>query len=236
MGTLTASILDANLIAGVLLGAFVGWVVASAFAWLALPRVKHYGFLERIPAYDGGHLHKLWFELLGPSAPGVCSIELTYGDLSRFAKWDEAGAPLTWNGAFWPDLVPSTSMQVLHLGRVYSVPIVYERDGQYQLFSGWWYGRRQAPTAAPILDPDASIRIALTGHGLKWTREFKIKDLCAGPAVEHAESDAHQGVLRGHVDRLAMAWSPLRSSELPTYACGSGVSRVRRALRRRRAR
>lgn len=59
METLPASILDGNLIVGALLGAFVGCGVASTFAWLARPRVRHFGFVKRTPEYEGGHLYKL---------------------------------------------------------------------------------------------------------------------------------------------------------------------------------
>jgi hypothetical protein len=110
-------------------------------------------------------------------------------------------------------------MQVLHLGRIYSVPVVHEQDGQFLLFSGWWFGGKQARVATPEIAPQTPIRIALTGQGLRWTREFKLEEICRGEPLQDAESDAHQGILRQHVSTLEGRWSPIGANRnSPRYA------------------
>jgi hypothetical protein len=217
-----------NLLVGALLGAFAGFGVAWFAAWLSRPRIKHYGFVRRMPDYEGGHLHKLWFELKGRSAPGLCSLELTCEERSRFAKWDESASPLTNRQSFWPEMVPGTAMQALHLGRIYCVPLIYEKDGELSLFSGWWYGRLSFPDAVPAVDHATTIRVALTGQGLTWNHEFRVGgQICAGPPLTNADSDAHQGALRRYVDQQESAWSPVcRTASPSAYSRAGGFPRI----------
>jgi hypothetical protein len=108
---------------------------------------------------------------------------------------------------------------------------VYEGSEGYQLFSGWWYGRRQFPDAVPPIGPSDRIELALAGQGLTWTRDFCVADVCRGPRLEHADSDAHQGALRAYVDGQELTQCPLRRAVPPVYARGGLVAATRSVLR-----
>lgn len=211
-----------NLAVGAILGFLVSLCSAWAIASWTKPRVKRYGFLTRPDFTDGrptpvsGSLHKLWFELGGRRAPGVCSLEISYmppgitsgadpRNVSVFAKWDERPSPLRGEAdkqTFWPETVPDTFMQPLHLDRIYTVPFIFESsaNGERQLFTGWWFAKRTDPRAVPIVEPDGHIRWSLSGQGLSWTETAPVSRVCGGGAFEDASSDSRQAQLRRFLD------------------------------------
>ena|SRR5437762_913220 len=194
-----------NLAAGGILGGAVGYSVTTFREWRHRPRVRRHQFIKRLPEYDGGYLHKLLFELAGRTAPGECSLEISYVALdgqtkNHFAKWDEASSPIGPTGTFWPDMVPSTYRQVLHIGRWYTVPILMEQPSGTYIFSGWWYGRDQFPRTLYQVDPNGSIKLSLSGQGLTWRAEFPVSKVTAGPTVNNAESDSRYEVVRRFAD------------------------------------
>ena len=133
-----AALVDSKLIVGAVLGAVVGWAVASFFTWLARPRVRHYGFVKRDLEYEGGSLYKLWFELEGRAAPGLSTLELRCKGRSRFAKWDETGISAYMERSVLaghdPRRCGTGAPLPAHL-RCASRP---RRRRRFQLFSGWW--------------------------------------------------------------------------------------------------
>jgi hypothetical protein len=206
----------ANLAAGGAIGGAIGFAASSgATLWLQSrhsPEVEPVGFFRR-PGYRGGDLHKFAFRLNGRTAPGLCSIELTYRPtdgrpVSVLAKWDETANPwatlLVSDGSikrvFSAERVPDTYFQPLHIGRYYTVPLVHEcAEDDRLLFSGWWFDPEQPDPPVARVD-GGELDIALTGAGLHWEDTFSIEEVCGGERLDEADSDARQQDLKRLLD------------------------------------
>lgn len=196
-----------NLGVGALLGGVVGYGVNSSQVWLSRPRVKRYGFAKRVPEFEGGYLHKLWFELTGKVAPGLCSLDVTHQapdgtERGTFAKWDETAQPFDSEGRFWPEMAPASYQHVLHLERIYTVPIAIEFEDKFYLFNSWWYGRSRFPEVLHEISRVGLIKLSLTGQNLNWKRSFPVREVLGGPEFEGFESDSKQSRVRRLVDNI----------------------------------
>lgn len=156
------------------LGAILGVGLTLFVEWLNRPRVKWRGF-ERVET-NFGVLYKAVFELGGRRDPGLSCLTIEWAGRQVFAKWDEAPNPLEADrlDAFRPELVPATFYQPLFTGKRYSVPILVQRDGRPEVFSGWWFGhdRGYGPDPATADPARTQVRLALTGARLTWSKSF----------------------------------------------------------------
>jgi hypothetical protein len=196
-----------NLIVGGLLGGFVGYGANRLQQVVERPRVKRYGFLKRTPQYKDGDMYKVWFILGGRRGPGSSSMEITYREpgvapVSSFAKFDEAAIPYAPDGTYWPHMVPLTYQQVLHIGRVYTVPLVHSSDAGLYMFNGWWYGREAEHYTESVFEIGAvgAIDIELTGESLRWCKTIRVADLMKkAPSAALADSGDKQATVMDFV-------------------------------------
>ena len=199
-----------NLIVGGVLGGAIGYGANRIQQIAERPRVGQFGFLKRIPEYENGDLYKVWFRLKGRRGPGSSSMEITYYEpgqapVSSFAKFDEAPIPFGPDGKYWPHMVPLTYQQVLHIGRIYTVPLIHSsKDGIY-LFNGWWYGRGEQHYTESVfkISDVGSLEIDLSGEGLRWHKKIAVAELISNaPSAPLADSGDKQSTVRNFVDNL----------------------------------
>lgn len=160
---------------GILIGFVLGVVSPYVVDRLWRPRVRAVAFV-RDAGFNLGPLYKLRFTLRGRSVPGFCCLRIEWSGGSVFAKWDEAPNPLAGDdpNRFRPELVPATFFQPLFLRRQYTVPILIEREGRVEVFSGWWFGRPVGYGPDPAVARGETIRLTLLGGGFEWSRDFTV--------------------------------------------------------------
>jgi len=148
--------------------------------WIRRPRVSFIGF-ERVPV-NFGVLHKIQFRLRGRASPGLCRFDIHWDGRQVPAKWDEAPNPLEADdlNQFRPELVPATFYQPLFQRRDYAVPILIERNGQLEVFSGWWFGRGRGYGPNPDLGGVEEIELAVICAGLHWSRQCRVAEILGG--------------------------------------------------------
>jgi hypothetical protein len=197
-----------NLIAGGLLGGAVGYGANRIQQIAERPRIKQFGFLKRVPEYENGDLYKVWFRLGGRQGPGSSSMEITYYEpgcapVSSFAKFDEASIPFGPDGRYWPHMVPLTYQQVLHTGRIYTVPLIHSSNDGLYIFNGWWYGRDadHYNESAFKISGVGNLDIVLSGDGLRWHKRVTVSELISkAPSAPYADSGDKQATVRDFVD------------------------------------
>ena len=133
------------------------------------------GFIQAPSRF--GNLYKLKFKVKGKNSPGLSRITINWFGESVFAKWDETPNPLRNDSEFRPELVPATYDQPLFNGQEYLVPLIIENNGEYEIFSGWWFGKDKGYGPSPKIDSSTKIKVTLSGAGLKWCKKFTINDL-----------------------------------------------------------
>lgn len=150
------------------------------FFQLNAPLLRLNGF-ARVPV-NFGVLYKLCFTIDGGD-PGDCSCDITVGDRTQPAKWDETPNPLRGDrlDAFDAGLVPSTFHQRLHADRPYQLPILIEAERQLMVFTAWWFGRPQYYDLPP-LTPESSVAITIRGSDLCWAHSFLVRDILSNAA------------------------------------------------------
>lgn len=173
----------------------VGASVVAGFIlwWLFRPRVSLRGLCA--VAYEHGSrtgaLHKIVFELRGRSSPGWCCLEISWPADPEirgperlrervFAKWDETAIPCENHdpAAFRPERVPATYFQPLLLRREYAVPIIFSSQGNYDVFSGWWYGKEVGHKTYVEVTPETELRLTLSGAGVaRWVKTLTVREL-----------------------------------------------------------
>jgi hypothetical protein len=163
-------------LASVIAGGIVGFLLVFLVDLIKKPRVKFIGFIKSPSNF--GELHKIKFKLNGVSSPGLSRMTISWCGNSVFANWDESPNPLHDDSEFRAELVPATYDQPIFNGNEYSVPLIIQNNGRYEIFSGWWFGRESGYGPKNIeIDSSTEIRVTLCGSGLVWTKEFTLNDL-----------------------------------------------------------
>ena len=137
--------------------------------------------------------------LIGKQHPGICQLEIKWNNKSVLAKWDETPAPLEVveeNGErediikdkdgdwiakkFLPHSVPVTYYQPLFLKKEYAVPIIYKKEKaskEFEIFSGWWFGRKEGYEPDVKVTKDTQLTLILSGNNFEWRETIKIEDI-----------------------------------------------------------
>ena len=165
-------------VGGIIVGFVLGVIAPYVVDWLWRPRVRDVGFV-RDANFNLGTLYKLRFTLKGRAVPGMCCLRIEWRGRFVFAKWDEAPNPLEGDDLrrFRPELVPATFYQPLFLRRRYLVPVMIEREGRREVFSGWWFGREMGYGPDPAISERDTVRLTLLGGGFEWTRDFRLDEI-----------------------------------------------------------
>lgn len=166
-------------LASTVAGGIVGFVLVFVVDWIKRPRIQFLGFSSAQANF--GKLYKFRFRLKGLSPPGLSRLTISWSDKTVFAKWDETPNPLErddWS-RFRPELVPATYDQPLFCGSEYAVPVIIERDGSHEIFSGWWFGKDSGYGPDPGVNKQDHIKLTLSGAGLSWAKEFTVDRVCS---------------------------------------------------------
>ncbi len=167
---------DINLTEVLLNAAFGAWLVFF-FDWWWRPKIIQAGFKEFPFGASNQYIHrKLCFKLSGKSSLGQCFMDIEWNGKHTFAKWDETAEPLV-GSIFHPELVPATFCLPLHYGNLYSIPIIIEQNGSYQIFDGWWYGNIPTLQQSKTVSVHDKITLTLSGPGVRWSKQFRINEI-----------------------------------------------------------
>jgi len=207
-----------NLAVGGVLGGVIGYGANRMQQIAERPRVKASGFLKRTPQYEGGDLYKIWIMLGGRRGPGASAMEITYTEpgcapISCFAKFDEAPKPFSPDGTYWPHMVPLSYQQILHIGRIYTVPLLHMSDAGLYIFNGWWHGRGAASYTESVfkISDIGILQITLSGEGLSWHKKVKVSDLITNaPSAPLADSGDKQATVKSFVETQLPSRRPYR--------------------------
>jgi hypothetical protein len=164
-------------LASILAGGIVGFFLVFIVDWVKKPRVKLLGFVPVV--FNGGTLHKMRFKVKGLESPGLSCLNIGWCCKNVFAKWDETPNPLEAGNAntFRPELVPATYYQPLFCSREYTVPIVFENNGKYEIFSGWWFGKNSGYGPDPAIGSTVQICLTLNGARLSLSKSFSVNQI-----------------------------------------------------------
>jgi len=178
-------------------GGIVGLILVEIWDKIKKPKVKYKFF--RWEKVNFGYLLKIHFMLIGKQHPGICQLEIKWDNKSVLAKWDESPAPLEVveeNGKqvdivqdedgdwvakkFLPHSVPATYYQPLFLNKEYAVPILYKKENgatKFEIFSGWWFGRKEGYGPDARVTEDTKLTLILSGNNFEWREAISIKDI-----------------------------------------------------------
>ena len=103
--------------------------------------------MAKFEVYQSGKKDEFRFRLKGLSAPGLSRLTISWSDKTVVAKWDETPNPLERDdlSKFRPELVPATYDQPLFCGNEYVVPVLIERNGRFEIFSGLIHYKTSLP-------------------------------------------------------------------------------------------
>lgn len=100
-----------------------------------------------------------------------------------FAKWDELPNPLVddlyaENGRnFRAEFVPNTFYLPLTVEREYEIPIIVRKSNNYEVFSGWWFGKGRGYGPDPTVTENDKIIIRFYGETKIFQKTYKVKDI-----------------------------------------------------------
>ena len=204
-----------GLLVGLISGVISGGIVSFWLQRYWRPRVRSWCFIKTSfvpnPQVSGsrtpiGELIKLRFRVEGKTSPEFCALEITWvapghEATSVFAKWDEKPMPIEAHDmdSFRPELVPDTYFQPLIIGRVYDVPVLFcSADGQVDVFSGWWFGRKKGYKRVALEIPkNTKLTLSLIGGG----GLERVIETSAGEMLEKATDGRSAGDLQPQTRR-----------------------------------
>lgn len=173
-----------------LAGGLTGLALVEIWDRIRKPKLEYKFFKWK--KVNFGYLLKIHFKLVGKQHPGICQLEIKWNDKSVFAKWDETANPIKEDNLekdtegdwvpekFIPEAVPSTYYQPLFLKKEYSVPLLYskQKDSQeFEIFSGWWFGRKEGYGPNIKVNKDTQMTLILSGSNFEWKETIKIDDI-----------------------------------------------------------
>ena len=168
-----------NLILGGLFGWVLGFSLDRLILWSRKVKVIYEG-IESVQT-NIGQLYKVAFSLKGNENPGKCSCEITVGQSTTYAKWDESPNPLIGDRLeeFAAEKVPDTFFQDLYLGKGYGLPILIREKNQYYVFDAWWFGKEKGYYNKPPLSENDEIKIVIRGERFLSQKNYTLREFIA---------------------------------------------------------
>lgn len=158
----------------------MGWILGFSLDRIIIWSRKVKVIFNRIEfaQTNFGQLFKITFSLKGHENPGKCCCEISVGQTTTYAKWDETPNPLVNDqlGEFVAEKVPDTFYQNLYIGKEYKLPILIQDNQQYYIFDGWWFGKRKGYYTKPPLSENDEIKIVIRGESFSKEKVFTLKE------------------------------------------------------------